>query len=72
MELVQQVALQLNRDVHRYKNLTKGYFMKILEAIDILDAIWKQVPLLHEVNKKAQEAIKVLRDEFDKSKEKKE
>ena len=38
--------------------------MKVEDAINLLDTIWKQVPLMHEVNLKAQEAINILRAEL--------
>ncbi len=44
--------------------------MKVEDAIKLLDQIWRQVPLIHEVNLKVQEAIKVLQDEFSKNKDK--
>jgi len=36
--------------------------MKIIDAINLLDQIWKQIPLIEEVNAKVKEAIKALRD----------
>ncbi len=44
--------------------------MKIIDAINLLDQIWKQVPLIEEVNAKVKEAIKALRDHHEQNKPK--
>ena len=42
------------------------------DALNLVDQVWKQVPLVHDVNLKVQEAIKVLRDEIAKNNKKEE
>ena len=44
--------------------------MKIIDAINLIDQVWRQVPLIEEVNSKVREAIKEIRDFHDKNKEK--
>jgi len=44
--------------------------MKIIDAINLIDQVWKQVPLVEEINAKVKEAIKDIRDFHDKHKDK--
>jgi hypothetical protein len=44
--------------------------MSVEDAIKLLDQIWKQVPLVDDVNKKAAEAVKVLTEYHKKQNEK--
>jgi len=46
--------------------------MKVLDAINLVDQVWKQVPLIEEVNAKVKEAIQEIRDFHEKHKDKKE
>jgi len=44
--------------------------MKVIDAINLVDQVWKQVPLVEEVNAKVKEAIQAIRDFHEKHKEK--
>lgn len=44
--------------------------MKIIDAINLVDQVWKQVPLIEEVNAKVKEAIQEIRDFHEKHKDK--
>lgn len=44
--------------------------MKIEDAINLVDQVWRQVPLIEEINGKVKEAIQAIRDFHEKHKDK--